>query len=93
MWFLMILLRKATPRLVDLIFGKAQLSSAGFMGYGHGSNDAQKTMGIITLALVNATQAHLSSTTSRSSFRSFVSRALDPTTMPSRSGSRLPAPW
>lgn len=49
------ILFKATPRLVGLIFGKAQLISAGFMGYGHGSNDAQKTMGIITLALYSGT--------------------------------------
>ena len=38
-----------------MIFGKAQLVSAGFMGFGHGSNDAQKTMGIITLALFTGT--------------------------------------
>ena len=55
MWFLMFLLQKATPRLVNVIFGKAQLLSAGFMGFGHGSNDAQKTMGIITLALFTGT--------------------------------------
>ncbi len=55
MWILMIILRKATPRLVNMIFGKAQLASAGFMGFGHGSNDAQKTMGIITLALFTGT--------------------------------------
>ena len=55
MWFLMIVLRKVTPRVVNLIFGKAQLASAGFMGYGHGLNDAQKTMGIITLALATGT--------------------------------------
>jgi PiT family inorganic phosphate transporter len=51
------LLQKVTPRIVGLVFGKAQLVSAGFMGFSHGSNDAQKTMGIITLALVAATQA------------------------------------
>ncbi len=55
MTLLTIILRKATPRLVNVIFGKAQLLSAGFMGYGHGSNDAQKTMGIISLALFSAT--------------------------------------
>ncbi len=55
MYILMICLRKATPRLVGLVFGKAQLASAGFMGYGHGLNDAQKTMGIITLALATGT--------------------------------------
>ncbi len=55
MWLLTIILRKVTPRVVNLIFGKAQLLSAGFMGFGHGSNDAQKTMGIITLALFTGT--------------------------------------
>lgn len=55
MWLLMIILRKATPRFVNMFFGKAQLFSAGFMGFGHGSNDAQKTMGIITLALFTGT--------------------------------------
>ena len=40
-----------------MIFGKAQLVSAGFMGFSHGSNDAQKTMGIVTLTLFTATQA------------------------------------
>jgi PiT family inorganic phosphate transporter len=57
MWLLMILLRKASPRTVNLIFGKAQLLSAAFMAYGHGKNDAQKTMGIITLALFTGTTA------------------------------------
>jgi inorganic phosphate transporter, PiT family len=55
MFLLTICLRKATPHLVGKIFGKAQLLSAGFMGYGHGSNDAQKTMGVITLALFTGT--------------------------------------
>jgi len=55
MWLLTMILRKVTPRMVNLIFGKAQLVSAGFMGFGHGSNDAQKTMGIITLALFTGT--------------------------------------
>jgi len=32
-------------------FRRAQVISAGFMAFSHGSNDAQKTMGIITLAL------------------------------------------
>ena len=55
MYFLMAVLRKVTPRVVGLVFGKAQLASAGFMGWGHGLNDAQKTMGIITLALSTGT--------------------------------------
>jgi len=57
MYLLIVVLQKATPRFVSLVFGKAQLLSAGFMGYSHGSNDAQKTMGIITLALFTGTQA------------------------------------
>ncbi len=48
-------LRKTTPRLVGMIFGKAQLGSAALMGISHGQNDAQKTMGIITLALFTGT--------------------------------------
>ena len=48
-------LRRASPRWVNVFFGKAQLLSAGFMGFGHGQNDAQKTMGIITLALATGT--------------------------------------
>ncbi|MEO5958748.1 MAG: inorganic phosphate transporter, partial [Opitutaceae bacterium] len=55
MGLLTILLRKVTPRRVGQIFGKAQLVSAGFMGFSHGSNDAQKTMGIIALALYTGT--------------------------------------
>ena len=57
MFLLTALLRKLRPLLVNQIFGKAQLVSAGFMGYSHGSNDAQKTMGIITLALFTGTNA------------------------------------
>ena len=55
MGLLIILLRRVTPRIVGMVFGKAQLISAGFMGFSHGSNDAQKTMGIITLALFTGT--------------------------------------
>ena len=39
------------PYTVTRIFGKAQIGSAAFMAYSHGHNDAQKTMGVITLAL------------------------------------------
>jgi len=35
-------------------FRRLQVVSAGFMAFAHGSNDAQKTMGIITLALFSA---------------------------------------
>ena len=57
MIFLMVVLRGFTPRLVNSFFGKAQLVSAAWMANSHGTNDAQKTMGIITLALVTATGA------------------------------------
>jgi PiT family inorganic phosphate transporter len=57
MYALVVILHRATPRLVGRIFGKAQLVSAGFMGYSHGSNDAQKTMGIIALALFTGTKS------------------------------------
>jgi inorganic phosphate transporter, PiT family len=47
------------PVWVNAIFGKLQLLSAGYMGFSHGMNDATKTMGIITLALVAGTKAGL----------------------------------
>src|SRR3954469_17758854 len=55
MFVLLVLLRKATPRIVHSIFGKLQLVSAAWMAHSHGTNDAQKTMGIITLALFTGT--------------------------------------
>jgi len=56
---IMVCLSQVRPRIVSAIFGKAQLASAGFMGFSHGSNDAQKTMGIVTLTLVTATHKGL----------------------------------
>jgi PiT family inorganic phosphate transporter len=56
---LMVCLSRTRPRTVSVIFGKAQLLSAGFMGFSHGSNDAQKTMGILTLTLYTATRMGL----------------------------------
>jgi len=52
--FMVILLwtfRRFTPSAVGGIFRKFQIASAAFMAFSHGSNDAQKTMGIMTLAL------------------------------------------
>jgi inorganic phosphate transporter, PiT family len=43
--------RRATPRAVDRLFRKLQLVSAAAYSLGHGGNDAQKTMGIITALL------------------------------------------
>lgn len=42
----------AHPSTVSWSFGRLQLLSSAFMAFSHGGNDAQKTMGIITLALV-----------------------------------------
>lgn len=42
---------KVKPTLVRRIFGKAQMGSAAFMAFSHGLNDAQKTIGIIALAV------------------------------------------
>lgn len=47
------LVAKRRPRTVNRVFGKLQIVSAAFMAYSHGSNDAQKTMGIISLALAS----------------------------------------
>ena len=57
MTLLYALLRNARPMWVNRFFGRAQIFSAGYMGFAHGLADAQKTMGIITLALVTATTA------------------------------------
>ena len=46
---------RVRPRIVNGVFGKLQIVSAAAMGLSHGTNDAQKTMGIITLALITAT--------------------------------------
>jgi PiT family inorganic phosphate transporter len=58
MFLLFVLLHKLTPHFIHQFFGKAQILSAAWMAHSHGTNDAQKTMGIITLALFTATQAH-----------------------------------
>lgn len=55
MGILYVMLRKWRPRQVNAVFGRAQLVSSAFMGFSHGLNDAQKTMGIIALSLVAAT--------------------------------------
>jgi PiT family inorganic phosphate transporter len=49
--------RAARPRWVNAFFGKAQLLSAAYMGFAHGTNDAQKTMGVIALTLFGAQAA------------------------------------
>ncbi len=53
MLFLIWLFRRAAPSVVTKLFGRLQIVSAAYMAFSHGSNDAQKTMGIITMALVS----------------------------------------
>jgi len=43
--------QRSTPRRVDKLFRRLQLFSAAAFSLGHGGNDAQKTMGIITALL------------------------------------------
>ena len=57
MVLLYFLLRNTRPLKVNRFFGVAQIFSAGGMGLMHGTNDAQKTMGIIALTLLAATKA------------------------------------
>jgi PiT family inorganic phosphate transporter len=46
--------RRAPRRPMTSGFRRLQVISAGYMAFAHGSNDAQKTMGIVTLALFSA---------------------------------------
>jgi inorganic phosphate transporter, PiT family len=57
MFLLFATLHRFTPHFVNTLFGKLQIFSAAWMAHSHGSNDAQKTMGIIALALFTGTNA------------------------------------
>lgn len=46
------IIRRRSPGLVNRVFRRLQIVSGGFVAFTHGTNDAQKTMGIIALALV-----------------------------------------
>ena len=56
MGLLFLAVRNWRPLIVQRVFGKLQIVSAAYMGWGHGFADAQKTMGIIALALFAATK-------------------------------------
>src|SRR5437764_2980873 len=56
MFLLLIALHRFTPQFIHSLFGKLQIFSAAWMAHSHGTNDAQKTMGIITLALFTGTK-------------------------------------
>lgn len=54
-FFYVVLIRMTAtwrPSTMNRAFGKLQMVSAGWMAFTHGTNDAQKVMGIITMALV-----------------------------------------
>jgi PiT family inorganic phosphate transporter len=44
---------RAHPATVTRIFGRVQVLSAAWMAFAHGSNDAQKTMGVMTMAVAS----------------------------------------
>jgi PiT family inorganic phosphate transporter len=46
------IIRRRSPTKVNRVFRRAQVFSGGFVAFTHGTNDAQKTMGIIALALI-----------------------------------------
>ncbi len=55
---LYIVLKYFTPYVLNRIFSKLQLLSSSWIAFSHGSNDAQKTMGIISLALFTGTRSN-----------------------------------
>lgn len=46
--------RRSKPQRLNHRFRRLQVVSAAYMAFAHGSNDAQKTMGVMTLALLSA---------------------------------------
>jgi PiT family inorganic phosphate transporter len=62
MVIVMNLFQRATPRRVDKVFRPGQLLSSALLSLAHGSNDAQKTMGIIVGLLV-ASKSYFASQT------------------------------
>jgi len=53
MLLLLWILARMRPQLVTRIFGRLQILSAAWLAFSHGGNDAQKTMGVITMALAS----------------------------------------
>ncbi|MDI6813452.1 MAG: inorganic phosphate transporter [Desulfitobacteriaceae bacterium] len=51
---LFLLVGRFSPSKVNHIFRRLQILSASLLAFNHGSNDAQKSMGIITMALISA---------------------------------------
>lgn len=62
MSILNLILKPFKPVVVSKFFSKAQIVSAALMAFNHGMNDAQKSMGLITMSLVSGgiiTQFHV----------------------------------
>jgi PiT family inorganic phosphate transporter len=53
MKLILYLFGRLSPAIIAKYFGRLQIASSAFMAFGHGSNDAQKAMGIITMALMS----------------------------------------
>jgi PiT family inorganic phosphate transporter len=68
------IIRRRSPSRVNRVFRKAQIVSGSFVAFTHGTNDAQKTMGIIALALI--VTGHLDEDFSRPPTWVIVSSAL-----------------
>ena len=67
-------IRRRSPSRVNRVFRRGQILSGSFVAFTHGTNDAQKTMGIIALALI--VSGHLSPEVDRPSTWVIVSSAL-----------------
>jgi PiT family inorganic phosphate transporter len=52
MFVIIWVIRRRSPSRVNRVFRRAQIVSGSFVAFTHGTNDAQKTMGIIALALI-----------------------------------------
>jgi inorganic phosphate transporter, PiT family len=52
MFVIVWVIRKRSPTRVNRVFRRAQIVSGSFIAFTHGTNDAQKTMGIMSLALI-----------------------------------------
>lgn len=58
MRLILLIFGRFSPSVLNKNFGILQIFSSGFMALSHGSNDAQKVMGIITLTLFNSGIIH-----------------------------------
>jgi PiT family inorganic phosphate transporter len=68
------IIHRRHPGTVNRVFRRLQLISGGFVAFTHGTNDAQKTMGIIALALVAS--GHLAEDFERPPFWVILTAAL-----------------